>query len=315
MGLFKYYDCSINNVSNKQHDINSMGPIENDIMKDLERYSYLFGFKRTYNYKEADIIITNTTYPNKILEWSSIHSIPKIKRMDGIYWQDKLKYKNGELNKAALQSDKVIFISKYSKNTLKELYDIDVNNEVILNNVDDNIFYPRKKDKFRLVSSCTNWDREGKRLDELIKFANNISDEIHLIGKCEKELPKNIIKHGYMESLYSMSNIIGESSIFISLFYRDAGSKVTCQAIKCHLPVLYVTSGGLKELVNGNGVMVEDDAYMGFKMDTPHLDIGNIITKYKELKYVYKDIVNNFNDREKYYDTIGMYFSIMKSFL
>ena len=312
---YKFFDCSINTLSNEEHNKNSLGPVENDIMKDLSLYSILFGFKRTYDYKEADVFITNTTYPQEILEWSDKHSIPKIKRMDGIYWQDDLVHKNDKLNEAALQSDHVIFISQYSKDTLKDLYGYELNSTVILNNADDSVFFPREKEEFNLVSSCTNWERDGKRIDELIELAKNIDEKIHLIGKCDRELPSNIIKHGYIDSQQKMSEIISRSSVFISLFFRDAGSKVTCQAIKCGLPVLYTTSGGLKELVRGNGVPVIDDVRMDFRSGSPSLNMDDVISKYGELKEKYSFLMKNFNEREPYYYTIDNYFKIMKNYL
>jgi glycosyltransferase involved in cell wall biosynthesis len=312
---YKYFDCSINNISNNNHNSQSFGPVENDIMKDLKLYSILFNFIRTYNHEEADVFITNTIYPEEILEWSEKHHIPKIKRMDGIYWQNDLIYKNDKLNEAALQADHVIFISEYSKDVLKELYGYELNNSVILNNADDSVFFPREKEGFSLVTSCTNWERDGKRINELIEFSKNINDKIHLIGHCDRELPKNIIKHGYIESQLEMSRIISKSNIFISLFFRDAGSKVTCQAIKCGLPVLYTTSGGLKELVKGNGVPVIDDVHMDFRSSSPPLNIDNIILKYKELKEKYNFLTNNFKEREPYYYTIENYFRTMKNYL
>lgn len=311
----KFFDCSINNISNKTHNKESLGPIENDIMRDLNQYSNLFGFRRTFNYKEADVFITNTIYPHEILEWSEKQSIPKIKRMDGIYWQNNLIHKNTSLNEAALQSDEVIFISEYSKNTLNKLYGIELNNTVILNNVDDTVYYPRKKYEFRLVTSCSNWEREGKRLNELIELAKNIPDKIHIIGKCDVELPKNMIKHGYIDNPQKMSKIISESHIFISLFFRDAGSKVTCQAIKCRVPVLYVSSGGLTELIRGNGISITDDTSMDFRNTVPPLNIEEVIDKYYELKYTYNDIMYNFKEREAYYYTIDEYFNIMKKYV
>jgi len=140
----KYYDCSINSLSNKLHNNNSYGPIENDIMRDLTKYAHLYNFERVYDYKESDIIVTNTTYPIDILEWADKKDIALVKRMDGIYWQNELKYKNCMLNRAALESDMVIFISKFSKDSLKKLYGYSpLNYKVILNNVDDKVFYKR----------------------------------------------------------------------------------------------------------------------------------------------------------------------------
>ena len=315
MKPYKYFDCSNNSYSAQTHNKNSLGPTENDIMKDLNQYSILFGFKRTYNYEEADIIITNTIYPDEILEWSRKHSIPKVKRMDGIYWQNDLIHKNTKLNRAALESDHIIFISKYSQNTLKELYGYELNSSVILNNADDTVFFLREKPDFRLVSSCSNWGRDGKRLEYLIELANNIEEEIHLIGKCDIDLPGNMIKHGYIKDQQQMSTIIGESHLFISLFYRDAGSKVTCQAIKCGLPVLYVTSGGLNELVWGNGVSVNDDVSISFRNNVPSLNMDEILEKYNELKDSYDYRIKKFKEREPYYRTIENYFNVMENYL
>ena len=44
--MINYYDCSINEISQKLHNINSYGPKENDIMYDLGIYANKFGFNR-----------------------------------------------------------------------------------------------------------------------------------------------------------------------------------------------------------------------------------------------------------------------------
>lgn len=112
-----------------------------------------------------------------------------------------------------------------------------------------------------------------------------------------------------------MSKIISKSSVFLSLFFRDAGSKVTCQSIKCGLPVLYVTSGGLKELVDGNGIPIKDIDHMDFRMDAPTLEIKDIVSKYVELKENYTHFIKNFKQREPYYYTMENYFKVMRCYL
>jgi len=316
----KYYDCSINDISDKMHNINSYGPIENDIMRDLTKYAHLYNFERVYDYKLADVIITNTVYPIDILEWSNKKDIPLIKRMDGIYWQNDLKYKNGLLNRAALESDMVIFISEYSKNSLKQLYGfLPLNNVVILNNIDDKIFYKRKKnnDKFTFVTSATNWNKEHKRLDAIIELSKiiNKNDIIKLIGYCDRELPENTIKLGYIDSDEKLSEIIGSSDAFLSLFFRDAGSKVTCQAIQCQLPILHVSSGCLIELINPqNGIVIDDDININFLDNTPKLSIDDLKDGYIDFKRYYKDIKDIYHKNLKYQKTISKYFKIMKDF-
>lgn len=316
----KFYDCSINEYSNRIHNKESYGPIENDIMRDLNKFAHLYDFKRVNNYQDADIIITNTLYPDDILRWSIEHNIPKIKRMDGIYWQNSLKYKNEPLNNAALQSDMVIFISKYSRLSLRKLYNLNLKKDcVILNNVDDKVFYKRNNnnEKFTLVSSSTNWNRDGKRLNSIIELSRVIdkNDIIKLIGHCDTELPSNIIKCGYIDNDIEMSNIIGTSDAFVSLFFRDAGSKVTCQAVQCGLPVLHVSSGGLMELVEClNGTVINDYNDIDFLDSAPNLDKDDLNFGYKDLKTYYKDIIEIYEKRVSYQETLSKYFDVMKSF-
>lgn len=318
MKIKKYYDCSINDYSNDNHNKDSYGPMENDIMRDLTKYAHLYNFERIYDYKKADIIITNTVYPDKILKWSNKKNIPLVKRMDGIYWQNNLKYKNIALNIAATQSNEVIFISNYSKLSLKFLYDIEIQkSSVILNDVDDNIFFKRKNnnDNFTLVTSATNWNRESKRLNDLIQLSKYMkNDIINLIGHCDIDLPKNIIKHGYINDDEKMSDIIGNSDAFISLFFRDSGSKVTCQSIKCELPVLHVSSGGLMEIVKSNGIIINDHTKIDFLDNIPLLDFDDMICAYEDLKYYYNDIIDVYEKRSPYQDTISKYFSVLKNY-
>lgn len=316
----KYYDCSINETSNSNHNIQSLGPVENDIMVDLEKYAHMFGFERVYNYEEAELFVTNTIYPDNILKWSYKMNIPKIKRMDGIFWHDKDLHRNDELNKAAMESNHVIFISDFSLQSLEKLYGISPKNyTVILNNADDTIFRNRGtiNKKFTWVTSATNWIRGEKRLNDLIKFSEIVDDNdiIRLIGECDLDLPKNIIKEGYINNKKDMSKIIGSSDAFLSLFFRCAGSKVTCQAIQSKLPVLYAKSGGLPEIVGTNGIPIDDYSDIDFLKHTPNLDVKELKNRYHQFKYYYDDMVNNYRKREPYLDTISRYFEVFKLYV
>jgi hypothetical protein len=313
----KYYDCSINHISNKIHTKSNLGPKENDIMRDLHKYSNLYGFERVFDYKDADIIITNTFYPDQILDWSIKNNIPRIKRMDGVYYNEN-KHKNDLLNKAALQSDHVIFISEYSKNMLYNLYNfLPENNTVILNNADDSIFYKNRNkisDNFTWTTSSTNWDRKDKRLNELIKLSDLMNDDdiINIIGRCDIDLPKRFIKHDYIDNLDDVSKILNTSDVFLSLFFRDAGSKITCQAVQCELPILYTNSGGLSEIVGDNGLMINDYEEYNYLDNVPDLNMDEVYTKYKWIKRNVNCINNNYFKKTTYQTTISNYFDILK---
>ena len=38
-----------------------------------------------------------------------------------------------------------------------------------------------------MISSCSNWERGGKRLEAIIELSKHIDEEIYLIGKCDIE--------------------------------------------------------------------------------------------------------------------------------
>jgi len=315
--FINYYDCSINTLSDSLHNTESFGPKENDIMYDLGKYANNFGFNRIYDYKKSDIIITNTFFTDEIVDWSIKNNIPLVKRMDGIYWRNELAYKNLYHIDAAKSSNAVIFISDYSRRAIKDLYNIEFDNySVILNNAPDFNYEKILNDnKFLWATSCSNWSRYDKRLSYIIDMANHfLDDEFHLIGECEIDLPKNIIKHDYIEDRQDIYKIISKCDAFISPFFRDAGSKVTCQAVKCKLPVLYVSSGGLKEIVGDNGVMIDDYNIIDFRDDVPKIT-DDIIKRANKLKEMHNDIVNNYIERISYSETLSEYFKIMKKLL
>lgn len=317
----KFYDCSINKLSNSLHNEESFGPLENDMMIDLAKYANHHGWERIDDYQKADLIVTNGFYTDEILEWSEKHSIAKVKRMDGIYWQTDKKHKNDIYNRAAIESNHVIFISQFSLKSLHKLYCFTPKKfDIVLNNVDDTIFYPikHKNDNFTFVTSATNWIREEKRLNCLINFAKVIDkeDRINLIGRYDYELPRNIIKEGYIKDQQEMNHVIANSDAFLSLFFRDAGSKVTCQGLSCNLPVLYSNTGGLKEIVKTNGYTLNDYTKIDFLDKTPELNIIEVLNKYKLFKKHHKDLINNYKKREEtYQDTLSKYFNIFKLYV
>ena len=293
----KIFDCSINNISNNLHNVNSLGPLENDIMSDLRKYSSKFNVEFVDDYKKCDVIITNTIYPDKVLDYSIKNNITKVKRMDGIFSINELEHRNTPLNIAAQQSDKVIFISEYSRQSYYTLYGDKLKSDcVILNDVDDNIFKPlnMKKHTFMLCSSATNWSRKEKRLKSVVALAKRINEKIILIGRCDENYDK-------------INVALNLSNVFLSLFFRCAGSKVTTQAIRSGLPILYTSSGGLPELVN-TGVIINDYDSINFLDSIPDLNDDEVYDKYLHLKENYGYYRNVIKPKDSYLKMIEKYF-------
>ena len=319
----KLFDCSRSREA-PCHRESSMGPSQNDIMADLKKYCHMYGAEFVDDPSKCDVIITNDVYPKEVL----IFDKPRVKRMDDTYWQESLKTMNEPLNKAALQSDCVIFISSYSEWSYLMLYGEALNDSiVILNNANSMIFNcagranRMRNKRFTFAASASNWSRSEKRFKNLLEFANNITDAIYLIGKydeAEGNLPPNIIKMGYLTEQTSMAKVLGQVEAFVNLSYRDPAPKVVCQAVNCGLPVLYANSGGTGEIVSakGSGVAIRDRNDICFETESYSLDINDIMDSYYRFKITFDDLANKAIETSKIdsFDTLGRYFATFRAY-
>lgn len=337
MDKIKIYDCS-NSAERPAHLESNLGPKENDIMADLKVYcpnSFVF----TNDPSEADVLITNDVFPTELLKSAKF----KVKRMDGVYWHKSQMERNVPLNEAAQHADVVIFISNFSMLSYFQLYGNKLKKSVvILNNADNTIFYPGQKsidynwfydervtfrdgpNSFRLVAAATNWAREEKRwnaLEQTILQSIQRDSDItwDIIGECPNKVllyDNNIKYHGYLESKEDFAKLLRDSDAFVNLSYRDAGSKVVCQARNCGLPVIYANSGGVPEIVSKGGIAIEDDTRIcctgiDFRDNVPIISIKQVTDAILDMKAdlkKYKSMVHLPN----YLGTIDNYFAIIE---
>ena len=321
----KIHDCSDNSTAPPHRDI-SGGPRRNDIMSDLQKYAASFSFEYVDKWREAEVIITNTTFPLDI--WNS--GKLKVKRMDGVYWRDDGVSRNIVLNAAAARADLLIFISEYSLRAFYSLYpkqyslleDSLLKKKVVIrNNVDNNLFYNKRVDdshgpKFIWATACSNWDRPEKRLNEIIKFAEflKLNDELLiLIGKINtKGVPSNVEAVGYVEDYWTLNTLLNQADGFVNFSFRDAGCKCVSQAVNAGLPVLYANSGGVPELVGLYGAGIPDYDIVNcpsFMNSTPGLIFEEVVRGYYQYKHLYNRFIDFRVPHNYLRDTIGKYFS------
>ena len=134
--MIKIFDCS--NSDERPNHRGHGGPIENDIIRYLKQYCSRYNCSFTEDVLKADVIITNDIFPSSLIGID----IPKVKRMDGVFFQEALKNRNDSLNYSAELADHVIFISEFSKNSFFNLYrgkDIK-KHSVVLNRADPRVF-------------------------------------------------------------------------------------------------------------------------------------------------------------------------------
>lgn len=288
--LRRIFDCS--NSQERPSNRNFGGPIENEFVSLLKKYSWRYGYEFVFDVNNADIIFTNDIYPSYIKDIQ----LPKIKRMDGVFWKNDLKERNEKYNQAAIESDHVIFISHYSKKSYEILYGNPLKNFSVVHHWVEKKFDYKNENQFNSIffSMATNWNREEKRLNELIKFSENIPCKIYLIGTCEKQLPENIISVGYLETdSLEFLNVIKKCCGFLNLTYKDAATKTVCEALNYNIPVLYSSSGGVKELARNFGTIIYEEDSIKFQESVSELNLSEMIFKHNIFKDNYKNIMNH----------------------
>ena len=287
----KIYDCS--NSDERPRNREYGGPVENAVVTMLKKYGHVHGVEFVDSPEKCDVLFTNDVYPEEVLELKK----PKVKRMDGIFWQEYLKDKNIPYNRAAEQSDYVIFISGFSRRSLFELYEIKLQQSTIITNwVDSEMFYPSKMEPIRnvyprrFVAIATSWKREEKRLRSTLAFAEHVlkkDQELFLVGNPSElvmNIPSNVTMLGYVDNPRNLAEILRSMDAAINLSYRDACPKVILEEISCGLPVIYTDSGGAHEVSGaaGAGVTIHDFYEMCFESQTPELEIGNVKLCYEQ---------------------------------
>jgi glycosyltransferase involved in cell wall biosynthesis len=313
----KIFDCS--NSNERPVNRGNGCPLENDIMRYLKENSHKYNCIFVEDFSISDIIITNDVFPKYIQDINK----PKIKRMDGIYWQYDLLDRNILLNNSAQIADHVIFISEFSKNSYFELYGSPLKScSVCLNQVDHNIFYNYKNNIKDLIfiANASSWVREEKRFNNILKLAENIEEKLLLIGKLPEniKLPKNIISLDYINNPIDISKTLNMGSTFINFSYRDACPKVVVQALSCGLSTLYADSGGVKEMVESYGVGVEDKVKSKFEYTIPELDENLVYNEYVKFKNNWKDLRENLrkrNNKFRFENMLDNYFKVIYNYV
>lgn len=288
------FDCS--NSEERPAHRGGGGPKQNDILRYLSEHAAEYGYQFVDDANKADIIITNDVYPKYILDIDR----PRVKRMCSPFWRSSLLHRNILLNEAAKRSNLVIFISEYSKNSYQAIYgQPEFNNIVIHHWVDDKVFFNKFNHNDVIISSATDWSREEKRVFEFINLAlANKHLQFKLIGKCNITLPKNVSSCGYISNPMEMADVLNDGSIFVNLTYRDAATKTVPQALSCCLPVLYSTSGGVKEYVGEYGLPIDEPNILGIEASVQSIgcDYTNSLAELINKKLSVPNLSHKFNE-------------------
>ncbi len=144
--------------------------------------------------------------------------------------------------------------------------------EIIPNGVDIDFFKPLPREphtECSIVTSARLIPRKG--IDLLIKachglYERNIPFHCHIIGDGpekenlmqlarELEIEKQVTFHGRLER-ESIPRFLPECDVFVLPSYAEGMSNAALEAMACGLPLVLTDTGGTKELIEDNGVII-----------------------------------------------------------
>lgn len=305
----KIFDCS--NSSERPMNRHFGGPFQNEFVGYLKEFSKDFGCEFVEDYKKSDLIFTNDVFPKHL----SKIDLPKVKRMDGVFWQESLKERNEKYNLAAQMADHVIFISEYSSNSYQKLYGNDLKELSVVKHWTKKHFEFDNSSDFNRTFFCmaTDWARPEKRFDEVLKFSKMFPEcSIKVVGKCESTVPKNVELYGYLDpDSNAFLNVLKSCTGMLNLTCKDAATKTVCISINHSIPVLYSNSGGVSEYVQNSGEAIFENDSIEFLDHIPKLqekDISEGFYKFKE----------NYNKKEfpktNFENSLSGYFEVFKKY-
>lgn len=247
----------------------------NQFMIALRKYLRKSGYKIIENKITNDTkVLLFSASPSNIKEFeksllsikSNYKNLKIVQRIDGPI--QLYRGKDAELDKKCFEinaniADITIFQSFWCYKKSKELGFNPVNPYIVLNSVDQEIFYAPKKHsdlknrKVKLVSSS--WSdniRKGfncyKWLDENLNWDKF---EYTFIGRTPIKF--NNIKHIPPQNSKRLAEILREQDIFIIASQNDPCSNAVLEALSCGLPVIYLNEGGHPEIVQNAGLGFE----------------------------------------------------------
>tara|TARA_E500000331_G_C17256245_1_gene713197 strand:- start:1921 stop:2850 length:930 start_codon:yes stop_codon:yes gene_type:complete len=224
-----------------------------------------------------------------LIESSIIKEIPRITRLDGIYFNTSQDYNllNYRIRDTYENSDAVIFQSIFNKNLIEAWFGEHSNGHVIVNGANqekiDNIEKANLIETFgeRDFWICASSWRPHKRLRENIRYfiENSKKDDILLIaGKgatkedflgYENLINNKIFYLGHI-SWDSLVSLYKSSSTLIHLSFLDHCPNVVVDAAASGCRIVCASSGGTKEIFSKDMIVVED-----YKWDFSPIDLYN----------------------------------------
>lgn len=160
-------------------------------------------------------------------------------------------------------TDFTIFQSRYSCESFFSHGVQPKNSNIILNGVDGRIFYPPSQKQqpnktLRLIA--TSWSPNPRKGFAILAKISQVSGvEVQFVGRWSKLIdPLNVKLLGEKTSS-ELADYLRDSDAMIHAAENEPCSNAILEALACGLPVLYLDSGGNRELAGEFGITISDN--------------------------------------------------------
>ena len=226
-----------------------------------------------------------------------------IHRLDGIWFKpEQYETHNRNIKWAYDNADHVIWQSQFDKNMTLKYWGTPKQGSVVHNGIERislNYLHPdiqKIKDTYDKIFVCSaSWHRQ-KRLKENIEFyiKNRSKNDVLLVLGSNPDFIVNRADILYLGQLSHdrCLQIYSTANWFLHLAWLDHCPNVVVEALSQGCPVICTDSGGTKETVGENGVIIKESNQYNFELtdyDSPYnleinkINLPNIIVKNSHL--------------------------------
>jgi glycosyltransferase involved in cell wall biosynthesis len=160
-------------------------------------------------------------------------------------------------------SDFTVFQSVYCVESFNSLGIQPKKKAVIYNGVDPDIFFPdtnKKPARHELCLAASSWSSNPRKGFKTLAEVSKLSDvKINFLGRWPDSVPsENVVLLGPKPS-EGVAAVLREADGMIHAAENEPCSNAVLEALACGLPILYLDSGGTRELAGDYGVPLSKD--------------------------------------------------------
>ena len=231
--------------------------------------------------------------------------IPRIQRLDGIYYNTRFDYtqQNTNILRTYKETDGVISQSHYGKELITRFFGEPPRHQIIHNGADvDTIskVQPLPNTRNGNIWSCAASWRPHKRLGENIKYflEHRKPDDILIVaGDTPKIVEDPNIAYVGQLSQIQLYSLYKASKYFIHLGWLDCCPNVVVDARACGADIICTTSGGTSEIAGKSATVIVEPEWDFTPVDLyspPPLDFSNTVNNNTETEYDMSIVTNKY---------------------